>query len=187
MKTKLRLSILGIIILFLASRIEAQDIQVITTTKTNLETKTVIVTDTYMRSGKINLVCRNESRNGRQARNQKVYHEGVLLGSVLEIDGIVGISTEPNPTYSLKFQFAADETLHPTALQSVMIDSNYFLVDAFVCTNGVLFPMETSKIKKAHEIDAGMEKIFDSKNLRSKSPEEIIRESQELIETNKDK
>ncbi len=185
MITKLYLPILGIVVLFLVSRIEAQDVQVITATKTNLETETVIVTDIYLRSGMTNLICRTESRNGRQARNQKIYHEGALLGSVLETSGIVGMSTEPNPTYSLTFQFAADKTGQPTALQSATINSNLFLVDAFVCTNGVLFPMETYKIRKAHEIDTGMEKIFDSKNLHSKSPEEIMRQTQELIEKNK--
>jgi hypothetical protein len=185
LKAKLHLSVLGIAALFFTSRIGAQDVQVIATTKTNLDTETVIVTDTYLRGGMTNLICRTESRNGRQARDQKIYYEGVLLGSVLETSGIVGVSSEPNPTYSLTFQFAADKIGRPTALQSATINSNYFLVDAFICTNGILFPMETSKIRKAREIDAGLGKIFDSKNLHSKSSEEIMRQTQELIETNK--
>ena len=134
-----------------------------------------------------NLACRNEFREGKQARIQKIYHEGVLLGKVDEANGLLGISTEPNPTYALTFQFAADKTLQPTALQSATITSNYFLVDAFVCTNGVLFPMETSKIEKARGIDTKLEGIFDSKNLRSKSPEEVEQEMLELVETNKNK
>jgi hypothetical protein len=190
MKTKLkllRLSILGIAILFSAARIKAQDIHVVTTTKTNLETQTIIVTDIYTRDGLTNLVCQNEFVDGKQGRNQKIYHDGVLLGTIHEVNGLAGISTEPNPTYSLTFAFAADKTLQPAALQGATINSNYFLVDAFDCTNGVLSPMESSKINKARDIDAGMGKIFDPENLNSKSPEEIVRETQKLIETNKSK
>jgi hypothetical protein len=187
MKTKLRLSIFGIAVFLFASRIEAQDVHVTTTTKTNLETETIIVTDIYTRDGLTNLVCRNEFRDGKQGRNQRIYHDGVLLGTIHEVNGVAGISTKPNPTYALTFAFAADKTLQPAALQGATISSNYFLVDAFDCTNGVLFPMESSKINKAREIDAGMGKIFDPENLRVKSPEEIFRESQEFIETNRDK
>jgi hypothetical protein len=187
MKTKLRLSILGIAVLFLVARIQAQDVNVVTTTRTNLETETIYITDIYTRDGKTNLVCRNEFRDGKQGRNQKIYHDGVLLGTIHEVNGVAGISTKPNPTYALTFQFAADKTLQPTVLQSAVITSNYFLVDAFVCTNGVLFPMETSKIEKARGVDTKLEGIFDSKNLRSKSPEEIQRQMLELVETNKNK
>jgi hypothetical protein len=187
MKIKLCFSILGIAVLFLASRIEAQDVQVATITKTNLETQTVIITDIYTRNGKTNLVCRNEFRDDKRGRNQKIYHDGVLLATIHEVGGIAGISTKPNPTYSLTFAFAAGKNLQPTALQGATISSNYFLVDAFDCTNGVLFPMESSKINKAREIDAKLEGIFDSKNLQSKSSEEIERQMLELVETNKNK
>ena len=193
MKTKLRLSILGIAALFLATRIQGQDVQVVTTTKTNLETETIYITDIYTRDGMTNLVCQDEFRNGGQARNQKIYHDGVLLGKVVEvnsfagINGFVGISTEPNPTYSLTFQFATDKTLQPVGLQGATVNSNYFLVDAFDCTNGVLFPMYSSKIEKVHTIDNKLKGIFDSKNLQSKSSEEIERQMLELVETNKSK
>ena len=193
MKTKLRLSILGIASFFLASRIQAQDIHAVTTTKTNLETETIYVTSIYTRDGMTNLVCQNEFRNGRQARNQKIYHNGVLLGKIVEvnsfagINGFVGILTEPNPTYSLTFQFATDKTLQPAALQGATINSNSFLVDEFTCTNGVLFPMEAAKIERVNAIDTKLKEIFDSKNLQSKSSEEIERQMLELVETNKNK
>ncbi len=185
MKTKLRLSILGIAVLFLASQIQAQDVHAFTTSKTNLETQSIYITDIYTRDGMTNLVCRTKLKRGSiQIRIQQIYCDGKLLGEVEDdkVNKIFGTYAEANRPYDLAFQFYSDKTL-----RSVSIGTNGILADAFTCTNGVLFPLDSSTIKKANEIGTGMKELLDPKNVHGKTPEEFRQQVQEFIETNKNK
>jgi hypothetical protein len=132
-----------------------------------------------------NLVCRTNLKKGSiQIRIQQIYCGGKLLGEVEDdkANKVFGTYAEANRPYDLAFQFYPDKTL-----QSVSIGTNGVLVDAFTCTNGVLFPLESSIIKKANEIGTGVKELLDPKNVRGKTPEEFGQQVQEFIETNKNK
>jgi hypothetical protein len=128
---------------------KAQDVQVITTAKTNLETKVVIVTDTFTRNGKTNLVRQIKSQNTAiLAGTQKIYHDNFLLGTVLvgKDGNVLEISTEPNPKYSLSFDlWHSDKHL----IGASIMDTNYLLIDGFNCTNGILTPLRVLKLKNS--------------------------------------
>jgi hypothetical protein len=184
MKTKLLLSILGIAALFLASRAEAQDIQVATTAKTNLETKTVIVTDTYMRAGKTNLVRQVRFEKGlAQIGVQKLYHDGLLLGTITTKGGnVVSITTEPNPKYSLNF-----DLWHPDKrlLGASIMDTNFTLIDGFNGTNGMLIPVESSQVEKFNQFDNETAEFVKTNNRVGKSSKQLGQELEDFIEKHK--
>jgi hypothetical protein len=151
-----------------ALKTDAQEILVATTARTNLDAKTVHATNTFTRSGMTNLVVRTLTKGDIvQARIQRVYREGILLGEIDddEENGVFGMSAEPNRPYALAFQFKKDKSL-----QSVVVGSNGVILDAFECTNGVLYPMTSDKIQKANDSAAGLKDLLDPKNVRGKSP-----------------
>jgi hypothetical protein len=185
MKAKSCLPILEMTVIFLASQITAQEIRAVTTTKTNLETQSVYTIDSYIRCGKTNLVSRTKFKEGSiQIRLQRIYRDGKLLGEVVndEVNGVFGVSTEPNSPYSLDFQFARDKTL-----RSVSVGTNRVLVDAFTCTNGILFPVESSNLEKANELGADLADLFAQRNVQGKSPEEFNQQVDRFIRKHKNK
>jgi hypothetical protein len=60
-------------------------------------------------------------------------------------------------------------------------------VDAFTCTNEVVYPMESAKIEKANVIGADMKELFDPQNIRTNYPGDFIQRAERLIEKYKDK
>jgi hypothetical protein len=185
MKTKLRLPILGTSVLFLAARIAAQDIQIFTTVKTNLETKTVIVTDTFTRNGQTNLVRQIKFQQAAMKGGiQKIYHDGSLLGTVtIEKDrNVLGLMTEPNPNYSLGFDFQSGSNKLRSA--SIM-DTNFTLIDGFDNTNGLLIPVESSQIEKFNQFNDETAEFVKTNSRAGKSDKEFGREVEDFIEKHK--
>ncbi|MEK7707231.1 MAG: hypothetical protein AAB380_04475, partial [Verrucomicrobiota bacterium] len=110
---KLLLPVFVIITSFSAPRIEAQDIHVVTTAITNLDTRTIRSKEIYTRGGVTNLVRRINSKNGKlQIQIQQIYHDGALLGDICDdkVNKVFGIYAEPNRSYALAFQFYSDKT-----------------------------------------------------------------------------
>jgi hypothetical protein len=186
MKTKLLFLILGTSALSLAAQIASQDMQILTTAKTNLETKTVIVTDTFTRNGQTNLIQQIKFQNSAmKGGTQKIYHDGFLLGTVfIEKDGnVLGLTTEPNPNYSLGFDFQSGSGKR---LRSASImDTNFTLIDGFDNTNGMLIPVEGSQIEKFNRFDSETAEFVKTNNRAGKSSKELGREVEDFIEKHK--
>jgi hypothetical protein len=164
---------------------KAQDVQVTTTAKTNLETKAVIVTDTFIRNGKTNLVRQIKSQNAAiQGGTQKIYHDNFLLGTVLvgKDGNVFEISTEPNPKYSLSFDlWHSDKHL----IGASIMDTNYSLIDGFNCTNGILTPVESSQIEKFNQFDNEAAEFIKTNSRAGKSDKQFGREVEDFIEKHK--
>jgi hypothetical protein len=170
---------------FAPRRSLAQEIRVVTTASTNLDSKIIHTTNTFIRGDMTNLVTRTLTKNESvQMRIQRVYHDGMLLGEIEDdkVNGLIGISAEPNRPYELAFQFYKDRSL-----QSVVVGTNGVILDAFECTNGILYPTASDKIAKANEIGVGMKELFDPNKVRGESPEEFQKGVRQFIEQNKNK
>ena len=130
-----------------------------------------------------NLVTRTRAKDESvRFRIQRVYRDGMLLGEIDddEVNGVFGINVEPNRPYGLAFQFYRDKSL-----QSVVVGTNGVILDAFECTNGILYPTASDKIEKANAVGAGLKDLLDPKNVRGKSPEEFKNDVRQFIDQNK--
>jgi hypothetical protein len=116
---------------------------------------------------------------------QKIYHDGSLLGTVtIEKDGnVLGLMTEPNPNYSLGFDFQSGSNKR---LRSASImDTNFALIDGFNSTNGMLIPVESSQIEKFNQFDNETAEFVKTNNRAGKSSKQLGQELEDFIEKHK--
>lgn len=119
-----------------------------------------------------------------QAGVQKIYHDSLLLGTVLTTkDGkVVNITTEPNQTYSLNFDlWHLDKHL----LGASIMDTNFTFIDGFNSTNGMLIPVESSQIEKINQFDNETAEFDKTNNRAGKSSKQLGRELEDFIEKHK--
>jgi hypothetical protein len=166
-------------------QIKAQDVQFVTTAKTNSETRTIIITDTFIRNGETNLVRQIRFQNAAVSGGvQKIYHDNLLLGTVLVgKDGkILDISTEPNPKYCLSFDLWHSDKHR---IGASIMDTNYSLIDGFNCTNGILIPVKSSQIEKFNQFNDETAEFVKTNSRAGKSDKEFGRQVEDFIEKHK--
>jgi len=157
------------------------DIRVVTTTKTNAETAIIYTTDVFTRAGQTNLVRVTRTMAGTvQIRIQKFFHGGVLIGDYIATKDSSGSTTEAGIPYSVSFEFG-----HSNELRSAVIGTkDGVILDAFSCTNGLLYPMEAIRIQQANEL---LGTDIDVEHVRKISPAEFIKEQEEWVRKYKEK
>jgi len=58
-------------------------------------------------------------------------------------------------------------------------------IDNFTVTDGILHPVESSKIEKANEITQDMKKVFDPENVEKNTPADFINGFKNIIDKHK--
>jgi len=148
------------IIVFILSCVSAfaattNGIRLASTTNTYTEMGGTVTTtiDVFTRDGHTNLVCGTRTKNGSlQDRWQRFYHQGSFVGVYTTYgNGSSTISSFGNTPYTLSFVFVATNTM-----QHASISSNFVILDAFICTNGIFHPANRSVIDEAQSTVKGM-------------------------------
>jgi hypothetical protein len=159
-------------------------IRVVTTTKTNTETASVYIKDVFTRDGLTNLVRNTKLKAGAvQIRIHRFYHGGQLVGDFVATADSSGFTSEAGSPYSVSFEFWPSREVR----SAVIGTKDGVVLDAFTCTNGIFSPVESSVIQKANAIGADMKQLFDPEHVRKTSPEEFLREAEDLVQKHKDK
>ena len=102
--------------------------------------------EVFTRDGQTNLVRATTMKAGAvQFRMQQIYHGGVrVVGytytSVVDSSSIV---TEAGIPYQLLYGLGPSNELH-----SIVFATNHVVLDAFTCTNGLLYPVESKEIQQ---------------------------------------
>jgi hypothetical protein len=156
-------------------------IRVVTTVKTNAEIAGIYTTDVYTRDGQTNLVRQTKTKAGVvQIRIQKFYHGGVLVGDYVAMKDSSGFTTEASIPYSVSF-----ESGHSNELRSIVIGTkDGVILDAFSCTNGLLYPIDVIRIQQANELFGTN---IDVEHVRKISSAEFIKEQEEWVRKYKEK
>jgi hypothetical protein len=176
------MKIFVILILSCASILGADaDIHVVTTTKTNVS-GSISTKEVLTRAGMTNLVRNTGTKSGvLQIRVHRFYHDGLLVGFMTTLPDASSTASEAGSPYSLAFEYGPASQLKYVAITG----KDGVLVDAFSCTNGVLFPVESSQLQKAAEYGADAKELIS--DARKNSPEEFNRKVEQLIEKNNTK
>ena len=172
------------LILSCASALGADtSIKVVTTARTN-ETGAVSATNVFTRDGQTNLVLRTKTESGVvRTRIQRFYHGGSLVGEFISMPTSSGFSTEAGSPYSMAFEFGPDR-----AVKSAVIGTkDGTMLDAFMATNGIFYPVETLLLGKANDAGSDLKQLLSPTNITNTTPDEFQREVQQLIEKHKDK
>lgn len=160
------------------------DVRVVTTAKTNAETASIYTTDVFTRDGQTNLVRRTKTKAGvLQIRIHRFYHDGVLVGDYVAMQDSSGFTTEAGSPYSVSFEFWPSKDVR----SAVIGTKDGVVLDAFACTNGIFSPVESSVIQKANAVIGDMKQLFNPEHVRKTSPEDFVREAEDLIKKHKDK
>jgi len=151
------------------------DIQHVTTVRTNAS-GSISTKDIFMRGGQTNLVRNTSSKDGLvQIRVNRFYHDGALVGFVTASPDSASTISEAGSPYSLDAEYGSSNQLKYVAI----IRKDGQLVDAFACTNGVLLPVEGSKLRGLAEIGTDATELIS--HGRNTSPEEFSRKVEQLI------
>ena len=167
-----------ILVLSCASVLGADtSIRVVTTTMTNAETSSISTKEVFTRDGQTNLVRNTRTKDGAvQVRAHRFYHAGAFVGMLTEVSNSSSTTSEPGCPFALDLEYGPGKQLKYAAI----LGQDGVLVDAFACTNDVLFPVPSSELKAAADVGA------DAKKLMSHAPEvsseQFNREVEQLIE-----
>ena len=174
-----------ILILSCASVLGAETgIRVVTTVTTNADTGSVYRRDVFTRNGKTNLVSNTVNKGGVfKGRIQRLYHDGLLVGDYEAFGDTSGFSTEAGSPFAVTFEFSPSKDIR----SAVIGTKDGLVLDAFTCTNGIFSPVESSVIQKANAVFADMKRLFDPDHVRKTSPQDFVREAEDLIEKHKDR
>jgi hypothetical protein len=148
----------------------ASDVQVITTTTTNVASSSVITVDVFTRNGHTNLVRQTKAGDGGvHVLLQRFYHDGSLVG---ELGGVGNnnraFAAVGGSSYRVSFAFGPSGEI----ISALIATKDRVCVDAFGCTNGVLYPEDASGIEKAGAyLDAFKQAVVGSFPDSSKAPD----------------
>ena len=131
---------------------DTNDIQVVTTTNTNISPGRLITYDEFTRGGQTNLLRVTGTKDGVLAdRAHNFYHDGAYVGRYTHeyAGGHTFISSAPNSPFILTFVF--DSAHQPmSALILTKHDTHYVVLDEFTYTNGVFYPKDNSSVQKTN-------------------------------------
>ena len=151
-------------LLLCASVFGADGIHVVTTTKTNATSASIITKDFYTRNGQTNLVRHTKTKAGVvQIRIHRFYHRGSLVADFVAMPDSSGFTTEANTPYSVSLE--CDASRNP---KSVVIGTkDGIILDAFTYTNGLFSPVDSSLLTKANAIGSEVRGVMDELSGRS--------------------
>jgi hypothetical protein len=131
-----------IILLFFAKCLFAAD-NITTTTRTNAESGSVITKEYFTRAGQTNLVRSTTTTNGVvRSRLYRFYHNKKHVADHLTGPGGYLMVQTYNG-----FNFGFTST-NNAMIGAKIADKNEKILDVFENTNGVLFPIPTSELRK---------------------------------------
>jgi hypothetical protein len=152
-------------------------IRVVTTTRTNAEEASISTKEIFTRDGKTNLVRNTKAKAGAvQIRIHRFYHAGAFVGMLTESPDFSSTTSQPACPYALDLEYGPSHQLKYAAI----LGEGGALVDAFSCTNGVLFPVPSLELSGAAGIGTDAKKLMSG--ARKMSPEEFHREVERLVE-----
>lgn len=127
---------------------DTNDVRVVSTVKTNVELGSETTTDVFTRGGQTNLVRQAKTKAGAvQIRIHQFYHAGSLVGDFVAMPNSSGLRTEAGSPYGVAFEFGPSREMKSAVIGTKDGD----ILDRFICTNGVFYPDESSRIRKAKE------------------------------------
>ena len=128
------------------------DVQVFTTLNTNTQPGILITLDTFTRAGQTNLLRDIRTKDGvLTIRNQRFYHDGVQIGGYITYPTTSFSYSVAGAPYSMSFQY--DASSH---IRSALVSSNFMMLEAFGCTNGVFYSEDSAFIQKAASLTASL-------------------------------
>jgi hypothetical protein len=160
---------------------QSNDIQVITTAKTNARTGTIKVTDIFTRNGQTNLVRTTVIRADEvQMRMQKFYVRGLDVGEYVAMKDSSGFTTTAGIPYSASFAFGLSNEIKT----AVVGTKDGVILDAFSYTNGLFYPEDGSIIVKANQLSRDMQPLFSPAHVTNTAPEDFGKEVEKFIQDN---
>jgi hypothetical protein len=141
---------------------DTNSIQVVTTISTNTDLGTVVTSAVYTRDGQTNLVCFTHTKNGVVCfRNQNFYHNGTLVGGLMDDTKYSGTHLFGNAPYKYQLCFVFNDSSHE--ITSASIEGNARILDTYQCTNGIFSPADSPLISGQNGDNINDRNAFDSK------------------------
>jgi hypothetical protein len=158
-------------------------IRVITTVRTN-DSGSIQTKDVYTRDGQTNLVRNTSTQAGvLQIRIHRFYYHGLLVGDFVTSPESSLFTTAAGSPCSVGIEFDAVKNEKSAAISS----KDGAILDVFMATNGVFYPVDTSLIQKANDVGGDVRKLMFPPHATNTPPAEFRREIEQLIDKYKDK
>jgi hypothetical protein len=152
------------------------DIQVVSAVRTN-ESGSIYTKETFTRAGQTNLIRNTCTKSGvLQIRIHRFYQNGSLVGYMTASPDISSTTSEAGSPYALDFEYGPSNQLKYV----ILVGKDGLVRDMFNCTNGVLFPIESSELRTAAEIGTYAKELIS--NVHKTPPGEFNKTVDGLIE-----
>ena len=138
------------ILLFLCGYLRgADDIRLAVSAKTNAQSGTITTKEFFTRGGKTNLVRHTKAKAGKvEIRIHRFYREGALLGDYIALPDSSAFATEAGSPCSISFEYGKNKEVKSASIANREGE----ILDAFTCTNGLFFPIESPQLRKMNAL-----------------------------------
>ena len=162
------------------------DIRIVTTASTNVRSGsvTIKVKDVFTRDGKTNLVRRTTTKDSSvQIRIQQLFHDGLKVADLIAMQDSSSTTTQGGTPWTVGFSYGSSNELRFAAIST----KDGVILDAFTCTNGMLFPATKSIIQKANDVGVDVKDLLSPEHVKKTTPQDFRRDVEDLIEKHKGK
>lgn len=126
---------------------DTNEIQVVTRTDTTVSPGYLVTREEFKRSGQINLLRFTTVKDGAtNSWAHNFYHRGVYLGRYSEGSGHTFINSAAGAPYVLSFVLDSSNQVSAAFVST----TNYVILDAFTCTNGMFYPEDRSRFEESN-------------------------------------
>jgi len=124
------------------------EIQVVTRTDTKVTPGYLVTYDTFIRGGQTNLL-RITTVKDRTTNSlaHNFYHRGVYLGRHSQGGGYTFFNSATGAPCILTFVLDSSNQVRAASVTT----TNYVILDAFTCTNGIFYPEDSSRIEESNK------------------------------------
>ena len=128
-------------------------LQQLSLVKTNSDV--ILTEDVFTRNGETNLIRNTLTRCGVfESRTQKFYQGGLLVGEHWNFPDSTGFLTEANIPYTMILRSSPSNNTSFAYICS----ADRIVIDYFIATNGVFWPVDTSAVQEARKMTTEIQK-----------------------------
>jgi hypothetical protein len=126
---------------------DTNEIRVVRWTNTNVSPGYLVTYEEFTRGGPTNLLRVTSIKDGvTNSLAHNFYHQGIYLGRYSQGGGYTFVNTAPDAPYVLAFVWNSSNEI----MSASVTTTNYVILDAFTCTNGMFYPEDSSRVEESN-------------------------------------
>ena len=124
------------------------EIRVVKRTDSKVSPGNLVTYEEFTRNGQTNLLRITSVKDGvTNSVAHNFYYQGAYLGRYSQSGGYTFVNTAAGAPYVLSFVWDSSNQIRTASVTT----TNYVILDSFICTNGIFYPEDSSRIEESNK------------------------------------